>query len=36
MVLFLLIDRNKHYRFGASNVVSSCISSNAKGGQNAK
>jgi hypothetical protein len=36
MVLFLMTDRNEHYRFGASNFVSSCISSNAKGGQNAK
>jgi len=33
MVLFLMIDSNKHYRFGASNFVSSDISSNAKGGQ---
>jgi hypothetical protein len=36
MVLFLMMDRNKHHRFGASNFVSSHISSNAKGGQNTK
>jgi hypothetical protein len=36
MVLFLLMDRNKHYRFGASSFASSDISSNAKRGQNEK
>jgi hypothetical protein len=36
MVLFLMIDKNKHYRFSASNCVSSYVSSNAKVGQNAK
>ena len=36
MVLYLLIDINKHYRFCALNFVSSYTSSNAKAIRNAK